>query len=134
MINALVVDLIETSQQRIADTRIKNIDDVRNAPALITFSDAMRAEALMLKRFLRDNLYQHYQVNRMTSKARRIVTELFAAFLREPALLPPDYQVRPDSTEHGRQRQSRKVADYIAGMTDRYAMREHRRLFLVDEI
>jgi dGTPase len=134
MINALVVDLINASQQRIADAGVHTIDDVRGNTPLITFSDAMRTEALILKRFLRDNLYQHYQVNRMTSKARRIVSELFAAFLTEPALLPPDYQVHRESGAKDLARQARKVADYIAGMTDRYAMREHRRLFLVDEL
>jgi dGTPase len=90
----------------------------------------MNAEATHLKRFLRENLYQHYQVNRMTSKARRIVSEMFEAFMREPKLLAPDYQVVSDNPAH----QARKVADYIAGMTDRYAMREHRRLFTVDEL
>jgi dGTPase len=66
----------------------------------------------------------------MTSKARRIIADLFKAFLQEPTLLPPDYQVpRADLTS-----QARKVADYVAGMTDRYAMREHRRLFMVEEI
>jgi dGTPase len=134
MINALIVDLIHTSQQRIADAHIATTDDVRNTTALIAFSDAMRAEALLLKRFLRENLYQHYLVNRMTSKARRIIAELFTAFLAEPSLLPPDYQISRDSGEHALPQQARKVADYIAGMTDRYAMREHRRLFMVDEL
>lgn len=129
MINALIVDLIQTSQLRIHDAQLKAAEDVRNAPALIAFSDEMRREAVLLKRFLRENLYHHYQVNRMTSKARRIIRELFDAFMQEPCLLPPDYQVTA-----GVQAQARKVADYIAGMTDRYAMREHRRLFLVDEI
>ncbi|NEX61461.1 deoxyguanosinetriphosphate triphosphohydrolase [Noviherbaspirillum galbum] len=129
MINALVIDLIEASRERIEHTTLRSIDDVRYAPPLITFSEAMRNEATLLKRFLRENLYQHYQVNRMTSKARRIVTQLFDAFMEEPSLMPPDYHVPGD-----RQRQARKVADYIAGMTDRYAMREHRRLFTVDEI
>ena len=79
---------------------------------------------------LRKNLYQHYQVNRMTSKARRIVTDLFGIFIAGPQLLPPDYQLTGDDAPE----QARKVADYIAGMTDRYAMREYRRLFAVDEI
>ncbi len=128
MINALIVDLIQASQSRIQDAQAKTVEDVRNAPPLITFSDAMNRQAVVLKRFLRENLYRHYQVNRMTSKARRIIRELFEAFMREPNLLPPDYQAA------GEQAQARKVADYIAGMTDRYAMREHRRLFQVDEI
>lgn len=151
MINALIIDLIETSRQRIADAGLKSIDDVRNAAGpLIAFSEAMRADATLLKQFLRDNLYQHYQVNRMTSKARRIVTELFNAFISEPNLLSPDYQYEGESesgykrdvnidgkNNHGSDAaslQARKVADYIAGMTDRYAIREHRRLFLIDEM
>lgn len=130
MINALIVDLIEASQARIQQAQLKTVDDVRNAAPLITFSEAMQVEAASLKRFLRANLYQHYQVNRMTSKARRIINELFDAFMHEPNLLPPDYQVAPAAVAQ----QARKVADYVAGMTDRYAMREHRRLFVVDEI
>ncbi|MFM8465026.1 MAG: deoxyguanosinetriphosphate triphosphohydrolase [Burkholderiaceae bacterium] len=130
MINALVVDLIENSQTNIRQAGIKTLDDVRNAPTLIGFSDDMKLEAQALKRFLRTNLYQHYQVNRMTSKARRIVTDLFGIFLSGPQLLPPDYQI-DDSDLFA---QARRVADYIAGMTDRYAMREYRRLFAVDEI
>lgn len=129
MINALVVDLIQTSRTAIATAGVQTLDDVRNAPPLISFSDGMRREAVLLKRFLRENLYRHYQVNRMTAKARRIVQELFAAFLEEPGLLAPDYQV----VDGDRMKQARKVADYIAGMTDRYAMREHRRLFVIDE-
>jgi dGTPase len=128
MINALVVDLITTSQARILEAHPHGVDDVRDAPPLIAFSDAMREQAAALKRFLREALYRHYQVNRMTSKARRIIRELFEAFMREPALLPPDYQA-----QCGEPDQARKVADYIAGMTDRFAIREHRRLFLIDE-
>ncbi len=130
MINALVTDLIQTSRNNIAKAGVQSIDDVRNAPPLIAFSEGMKQEAQELKRFLRKNLYQHYQVNRMTSKARRIITDLFGIFISGPQLLPPDYQVQgSDPLE-----QARKVADYIAGMTDRYAMREYRRLFAVDEI
>ena len=134
MINALIVDLITTSQERIRDAGVKTVEDVRNAPPLIAFSAQVGAEAAALKQFLRANLYQHYQVNRMTSKARRIITELFDAFIAEPSLLPPDYLVAEAQGAHAASAQARSVADYIAGMTDRYAMREHRRLFQVDEI
>lgn len=130
MINALVVDLIETSRSNISKAGIQSITDVRNAPPLIGFSNAMKEEAQTLKRFLRKNLYQHYQVNRMTSKARRIVTDLFDIFLSGPQLLPADYQIEASDLNA----QARRVADYIAGMTDRYAMREYRKLFAVDEI
>jgi dGTPase len=130
MINALVDDLIQQSRANIRHAEIKTIEDVRNAPPLIAFSENMKKEAQELKRFLRTNLYHHYQVNRMTSKARRIVTDLFDIFISGPELLPLDYQIAGDD----RTAQARKVADYIAGMTDRYAMREYRRLFAVDEI
>jgi dGTPase len=134
MINALIVDVINASKSRIEDARVHTVDDVRNAPALIAFSDEMSREAVMLKQFLRASLYHHYQVNRMTSKARRIIAELFDAFMQEPRLLAPDYQAETRDAANRVQTQARKVADYIAGMTDRYAMREHRRLFVVDEI
>lgn len=130
MINALILDLIEASQERIDAAGLRGADDVRNAAALITFSPAMQQQATLLKQFLRENLYRHYLVNRMTSKARRIITELFDAFTSEPRLLPPDYQ----TPEGDGAAQIRTIADYIAGMTDRYAIREHRRLFTVEEI
>lgn len=130
MINALIVDVISASQECILQRHPHDLSEVRNGPPLICFSNPMRIDATQLKRFLHENLYRHYRVNRMTSKARRIITELFAAFMAEPILLPPDYQLAPGSGLA----QARKVADYIAGMTDRYAMREYRRLFSVDEI
>ncbi|AKZ61812.1 deoxyguanosinetriphosphate triphosphohydrolase [Herbaspirillum hiltneri N3] len=133
MINTLIVDLIRTSQENIAAAAPRSIDDVRNAAPLIAFSEPMQQEAAVLKRFLRQNLYRHYQVNRMTAKARRIIAELFQAFLSQPTLLPPDYVVAEQNDE-GVRRQARQVSDYIAGMTDRYAMREHRRLFMVEEL
>ena len=130
MINALAVDLIQTSQANIAAAHLDTIEDVRHAGPLIAFSSEMKQEAQELKRVLRENLYQHYLVNRMTSKAKRIVTDLFGIFMNGPQLLPPDYQIASGEVTE----QARKVADYIAGMTDRYAMREYRRLFAVDEI
>ena len=128
MINALVVDLIAESRRRIAAAAPASVDDVRAAPPLVAFSEPVRAEADALKVFLRDHLYRHYQVIRMTEKARRIVRELFEAFLNEPRLLPPDHRQR--AAHDG----PRAIADYVAGMTDRYAMKEHRRLFAVGEI
>jgi MFS family permease len=85
-------------------------------------------ELRVLKAFLRDKLYHHFQVLRMTDKARRIIQDLFGAFMNDPRLLPPQYQAM------ARADKARAIADYIAGMTDRYAMREHRRLFAVGEI
>jgi dGTPase len=95
---------------------------------LVAYSDDIRPELRELKAFLRENLYHHYQVLRMTDKARRIVSDLFDAFMGDARLLPPQYQVR------ARTDKARAIADYIAGMTDRYAIKEHRRLFAVGEI
>ena len=130
LITALADDLIATSGSRIADAAPKNIEDVRKAPPLIRFSDGMRKDATELKRFLHANLYRHYKVNRMRVKASGIVRELFDAFMNDPVLLPPDYQDKSGDVH----KQARKIADYIAGMTDRYAIREHRRLFSLDEL
>jgi dGTPase len=88
----------------------------------------MRKDATELKRFLRANLYRHYKVNRMRVKASRIVREFGPSW--PTLLLPPDYQDKSGDVS----KQARKIADYIAGMTDRYAIREHRRLFSLDEL
>jgi dGTPase len=130
MITAMTADLVETSAALLAETAPKSIDDVRAAPPLIRFSPKMREETTALKRFLYANLYRHYKVNRMRVKASRIVRELFDAFMTDPVLLPPDYQVASGDT----MKQARKIADYIAGMTDRYAIREHKRIFSLDEL
>jgi dGTPase len=128
MITAMTADLAATSAQLLADAAPQGIEDVRAGPPLIRFSQTMRAETSALKRFLHANLYRHYQVNRMRVKASRIVHELFDAFMNDPVLLPPDYQVAPGDT----MKQARKIADYIAGMTDRYAIKEHRRIYSLD--
>ena len=128
MITAMTADLVETSAARIQDAAPQDIDDVRAAPPLIRFSDRMRAETTALKRFLHANLYRHFQVNRMRVKASRVVRELFDAFMTDPVLLPTDYQVQGDVIK-----QARTIADYIAGMTDRYAIREHKRIFSLDQ-
>lgn len=125
MIHSLITDLIDTSGRQIAAQAPADIDAVRAAPRLMMFSDQMHQQAKLLKQFLFQNLYRHYQVNRMTSKARRIVRELFEALMTEPRLLPPDYRAARGEDLL----QARKIADYIAGMTDRYAIREHKRLF-----
>ncbi len=127
MINALVVDLCTQSIASIAKAKPKSIEDIRNLPQLIGFSDAMRKQQAELKRFLRTKLYQHYRVNRMSAKAQRIIRELFAVFIQDTGLMPDEYQERANEDK------ARAVADYIAGMTDRYAIREHRRLFAIEE-
>jgi dGTPase len=126
MIDTLVTDLVRQSKACIRAADPRSPDDVRKAPAMIRFSDRIRQEQTELKQFLHANLYRHYRVCRMSAKARRIVTELFQAFIAEPRLLPPEFQAR------AREDTPRAIADYIAGMTDRYAIVEHRRLFAVE--
>jgi dGTPase len=130
MINALVVDLCQQSQANIKQVNPLNIDEVRSNGMLIGFSPEMREQQTELKRFLRANLYQHYRVNRMSAKAQRIVRELFEVFMHDPSLLPDDYQKQSNNDQN----KARAVADYIAGMTDRYAIREYQRLFTVSEL
>jgi dGTPase len=127
MINTLVSDLTERSRALIDQHHPGSLGDVREAPALIAFSADIRAEQQELKTFLNRHLYQHYKVARMSNKARRIVTDLFRAFLDDARLLPPEFQARAEMDL------PRAIADYVAGMTDRYAIREHRRLFAVEE-
>ncbi|MGP1716622.1 MAG: deoxyguanosinetriphosphate triphosphohydrolase [Methylophilus sp.] len=127
MINVLVVDLCEQSRQAIAALNPATIADVRKAPYLVGFSQQIAAKNHELKKFLHKHLYQHYKVNRMSAKARRIIEELFSAFTQSPKLMPDEHQLA------ARQDPARAVADYIAGMTDRYAIREHKRLFSVEE-
>jgi len=126
MIDTLVTDLIRQSATNIRDLTPTSVDDVRRAPPMICFSKRIQNEQAELKLFLRTNLYRHYRVSRMSSKARRIITDLFQAFLAEPGLLPPEFQARAQVDT------PRAIADYIAGMTDRYAIVEHRRLFAID--
>lgn len=135
MINYLITDLIQTSEQKIAEHQPQTIDDVRAAPAMIAFSTQVAQEAKILKQFLYEHLYRHYLVNRMSHKAKNTVKEIFAVMLAEPNLIPPDYRVNRGHDEaQWMMQQTRRIADYIAGMTDRFAIREHRRLFLIEEI
>ncbi|ATE61262.1 deoxyguanosinetriphosphate triphosphohydrolase [Thauera sinica] len=128
MIHTMVIDLIGQTRANIAAAGVHTLADVHAAGRLVAYSDELLPRLRELKVFLRDELYRHYQVLRMTNKARRIVGELFAAFMDDPHILPPQYQAK------AREDKPRAIADYIAGMTDRYAMKEHRRLFAVGEI
>ena len=129
MINYLVVDLVENSRRLLAAAGAASIEDVRNAGhSLIGFSDPVRAESLELKRFLREQLYNHYRVRRMTRKAELIVSDLFGVFMGDTRMLPPQYLDKIHAAPNDKVGCARVVADYIAGMTDRYAIREHKRL------
>ena len=132
MINHIVVDLIRTSQSRIDDARPASIEDVRlQSRSLIALSDVTLEEHRELMHFLRERVYRHYKVLRMTTKARRVIEALFSAFLSNTELMPPEHHelaVRAEAA-HGTEGRARSVADYIAGMTDRYAILEHERLY-----
>ncbi len=128
MIGVLVTDLIRQSESNIDAHSPATLEDVRNAPALIAYSAAINEQQRALKNFLRIHLYRHYRVLRMSAKAQRIISDLFGIFMADSRLLPPQFQA---FAEHDR---ARAVADYIAGMTDRYAIREHRRIFAVEEL
>ena len=127
IIDLLVSDLVNESLRRIEAARPASLDDVRRAPALVGFSAPVRSQANELKSFLFHNLYRHPEVFRMTVKAARVIQDLFTAFEQTPRLLPAEHCERVDSLG------ARAIADYIAGMTDRYAIREHRRLFSMSE-
>lgn len=136
MINRQVTDLIDTSLQAIRDSGVASIDDVRlHKQPLIQFSTELQAANQELKRFLRTKLYKHYRVYRMTVKSQQLIRDIFSTYMQDPLLLPENYQNKindphnlnpPDEPEV---RKARVIADYIAGMTDRFAIAEHERLF-----
>ena len=132
MLSQQVYDVIEATSAALASAAPRSVDDVRMAATLVGFSAPMRAQSSELKRFLFKNLYRHPQVVETTGRAQRVVTELFAAYVAEPREMKPRFTRQ--ALEGEPPARARTVADYIAGMTDRYAMREHRRLFAVGEI
>jgi len=125
MIDALVSDLIDTTRRNVADSRVGSIADVRGmGRPLVGLSPEIAARNAQLKSYLHQNLYQHHRIERMKDKSRRILEALYQRYFENPRLLPDDtaLRVEKDGLE-------RTIADYIAGMTDRYAIQEHRRLF-----
>lgn len=127
MINTLATDLIHETKQNIRDHAVHDIADVRAAPPLAAFSAEIHERQRELKAFLHAHLYRHYRVMRMSAKARRIISDLFQVFMEDTRLLPPQFQRQSEAAR------ARAVSDYIAGMTDRYAIKEHRRIFSIDE-
>ncbi|MEC7942707.1 MAG: deoxyguanosinetriphosphate triphosphohydrolase [Pseudomonadota bacterium] len=132
LINMMVNDLLSESSQRLADAKPSSADDVRcfGGP-LISFSEDFEVDNRSLRKFLFERMYRHYRVNRMTSKARRVVNDLFKLYHDEPECLPEEW--RPGAEKVSQTDRARHVADYIAGMTDRFALDEHRRLYDVYE-
>ena len=128
LIGLMVHNLLAETTQRLSAANPRTVEDIRALDhAVVAFSDDFEKENKALKRFLFERMYRHYRVNRM---ARRLVQELFRLFLDEPNTLPPDWRRKTDGS--GTEKTAIAVADYIAGMTDRYAIEEHRRLFDMD--
>ena len=132
MINEVVIDVIRTSAELLHAAAPANIDAVRaHKGVLIAMREDIGAQHLELKQFLRERVYRHHRVLRMTSKAKRVLEALFSAFMSDVRLMPEEYcdAARHTEAAEGPRGRARIVADYVAGMTDRYAILEHRRLF-----
>ena len=135
MINRQATDLLETSRAAIGAAGPGSVDEVRgHRAAVIRFSAPMLEQHRELKQLLRKELYRHYRVFRMSMKAQRIVRDLFDVFFNTPRSLPHDTQRRIEERGGNESERARLVADYVAGMTDRFAIAEYRRLFDVDAL
>ena len=125
IINELVTDLLDETSRRLESGTIRSVDDVkRHSGRLVGFTASVEENKARLKQFLFENLYRHYRVVRMAEKAKRVIGELFAGYVANPRQLPPHVSSRIDDDGL-----YRLVCDYIAGMTDRFALDEHKRLF-----
>jgi dGTPase len=126
LINLLVTDAIRTTEQRLEERGIRSVEEVRRSPErMVGFSSELREKNKELKEYLFGHLYRHTRVIRMGSKAERILEDLFEAYLSQPEQMPPRFVMRVGEGEEIH----RVIADYVAGMTDRYAMDEHKKLF-----
>jgi dGTPase len=125
LINTQVTDLIQETEKRIHKLKLKSYKDVKKADdKIVSFSSSMQAQRLPLRKFLIERLYKHYRVIRMSNKAKLFIKELFVYYIDKPEALPTQVQ-RKISSDGVR----RVVCDYIAGMTDRYALDEYKKLF-----
>lgn len=129
LINITIYDLIENSRQNIANYNVNSVEDVRNAPPIIEYSQNMYTAQNELKKFLHKNLYKHYSVMQLRFKANKVIRSLFEAYMSDKLLLPEQYRQR---TDHDGLHQI--VTDYISGMTDRYAFRQYNHLFVVESV
>jgi dGTPase len=125
LISLEVTDLVQATDQRLRENNVRSVDDLQRLPLnVIGFSDDMHRRNRQLKDFLYNNLYRHYRVVRMAVKAERIISDLFQAYHLDPPILPRQFQDLVE--ERGLER---VICDYIAGMTDRYAIEEHEKIF-----
>jgi dGTPase len=125
LINREVTDLVTTAARNLRDQNIRSLDDVRACEhRIMRFSDKLEAENRVLKDFLMEKMYRHWRLIRMTEKARRILTSLFEAYIDDPKQLPPKYAKMAEEESP-----AQVICDYVAGMTDRFALLEHQKLF-----
>ncbi len=128
MIGDMIADVHSETTSRLADLSPKSSDEIRVAAThVVDFSSEMKPKVEQLRAFLWNKMYRHWKVNRARSQAKRIVRELFDLFFTEPEVLPPEWRQRYEGVSD--EKKARAVCDYIAGMTDRFAMTEHRKLF-----
>lgn len=131
MIGAMVDDVLAETHRRALASKVSSADDVRNLDhALVAFSREMVEDLSRLREFLMNRMYRHWRVNRTRSQARRILAEMFQLFMAEPDVLPTEWFARSQNRDQAGR--ARVVCDYIAGMTDRFAIEEHRKLFHLD--
>lgn len=133
LIGLWISDVVAETQRRLEKHQPKSAEDIRglNEP-VVAFSEEFETQQRALRAFLYERMYKHYKVNRMRSQAKRILKDLFEVFFREPETLPPPW--RQDAVQATKNRKARIVCDYIAGMTDNYAIDEHKRLFSLDSM
>jgi dGTPase len=133
MIGAMADDVMAETRRRAADGKVGSPEDVRVlGHALVAFSREMVEDLSQLRAFLMERMYRHWRVNRTRSQARRMLAEMFQLFLGEPDVLPAEWFARTEGRDEAGK--ARVVCDYIAGMTDRYAIEEHRKLFHLDSL
>ena len=133
MIGAMIDDVLAETARRAADAKVESARDVRGlGKALVTFSEPMNHDLSRLRAFLYERMYRHWRVNRTRSQARRILADMFGLFMDEPDVLPNEWGARAQGLDEPAR--ARLVCDYIAGMTDRFAIEEHRKLFQLDVI
>jgi dGTPase len=131
MIGAMIDDVLAETARRVADGKVTSPDHVRRlGKALVAFSPEMNEDLSRLRAFLYERMYRHWRVNRTRSQARRILAEMFELFLREPDVMPNEWGLRGQQLDDAGR--ARLVCDYIAGMTDRFAIEEHKKLFQLD--
>ncbi len=129
VINRLVADVVKNTEHNLAVDKIKSIEDIRGANRLLVcFSEEMEVNHKQLKAFLLKRMYRHSSVNRASSKARRVVGELFGFFHNEPECLPEEWRNQLNNCKN-KSHEARVISDFIAGMTDRFALMEHQRIF-----